>query len=82
MSELWHRREFIAHMRRLNYNIYIGNSRLVCVLVTRGLINLQAVYQRNTEWDTTNILHVIDEEAAVEGDSNGESTPGASFALA
>ncbi len=47
-----------------------------------GPLNLQAVYQRNTEWDTDNILHVIDEEAAVEGDSNGESTPGASFALA
>ncbi|KAI0806832.1 hypothetical protein C8Q74DRAFT_16852 [Fomes fomentarius] len=56
--------------------------RLVCILVTRGLMNLQAAYQRTTEWDTDNVLHVIDEGVAVDGDDiQTDESQSTSFAL-
>lgn len=48
-------------------------------------MNLQAAYQRTTEWDTDNIpsLHVIDEAATVDGESKlTDEFQSASFALA
>ncbi|KAI0806701.1 hypothetical protein C8Q74DRAFT_1223896 [Fomes fomentarius] len=67
----------------LNGSTYVSiiASPLACLLVTRSLLNLQAAYQRTTEWDTDNILSVIGEGAAVNFNPANES-PSASFALA